>query len=100
MDRSNVLTLVAVTYTTDSIGQKIPHESTRNVFCNVASISQAEWYSGGQAGLKPEYKATVFAPDYNDEGIAILDGKRYAIYRTYRKADETLELYLERKVGV
>ena len=39
MDRANVMQLIAVTYTDDDINQKIPAETARNVFCNVASVS-------------------------------------------------------------
>lgn len=99
MDRSAKLTLVSVTYTVDSIGQHIPQETTRDVFCNVQSVSRAEYFAGGQAGLNPSYVATMFRYDYEGEEIAILDGKRYSVYRTYVRQDEQVELYLERKVG-
>ena len=29
-----------------------------------------------------------------------LDGTRYGVYRNYTPKDDTIELYLERKVGV
>ena len=35
-----------------------------------------------------------------DEKIAVVDGVRYGIYRTYRAKNETLELYLEAKAGI
>lgn len=43
---------------------------------------------------------TMFAPDYQGEQIAVVDGVRYGVYRTYRAKNETLELYLERKAGI
>ena len=42
----------------------------------------------------------MFAPDYNGETIAELNGVRYSVYRTYLGKNETIELYLERKAGV
>ena len=100
MDRSNVLVLVSQTYQMDDIGQQVPVETTREVFCNIASISRAEWFDAGRSGLKPEYRATMFAYDYAGETYAELDGVRYSVYRTYLGSNETIELYLERKAGV
>lgn len=61
MDRSQLLVLVSLTYTTtDEIGQQIPMESRRTVFCNISSVSQAEINDAGRSGLSPEYRATVY----------------------------------------
>lgn len=100
VDRSKILTLIGVTYTADSIGQQIPKETPREVYCGVSSVSASEWFKAGRAGLKPEYRVTMFASDYQGEQIAELDGVRYGIYRTYLGGNETIELYLERKAGV
>lgn len=100
MDKSRVLTLISTSYTKDAIGQQVPKEKKRDVFCNVSSVSLSEWSDAGQAGLNPEYRATMFAPDYEGEEIAELDGIRYGIYRTYLGRNEEIELYLERKAGV
>lgn len=100
MDKSKVLTLIGVTYSADSIGQQVPIETPRNIFCNISSVSSSEWFDGGKKGLNPEYRAVMFSPDYNGEQIAELDGVRYGIYRTYLGRNETIELYLERKAGV
>lgn len=99
MDRSNVVTLISETYSADSIGQMVATEVERDVFCNVASVSQNEWFQGGQNGLNPEYQVTMFAPDYEGEKIVEFNGIRYGVYRTYMRQDELLELYLERKTG-
>lgn len=100
MDRSSVIELVAVTYTTDSIGQKIPTESKKSVFCWLESVTRTEWATAGQMGLKPEYKATMFAPDYSGEEIVEIGTDRFGVYRTFKAKGETIELYLERKAGV
>lgn len=100
MDRSRVLTLIGVTYTEDAIGQKIPSETSRDVFCNMASVSASEWFDGGKVGLNPEYRATLFFPDYHGEQIAEFEENRYGVYRTYLGKNEMIELYLERKSGV
>lgn len=77
----------------------VAQEVARTLFCSVSSISMAEMYEAGNAGLKPEYRITIFEPDYDGEQIAELDGVRYAIYRTWRGTNDTLELYVERKAG-
>lgn len=100
MDRSNVITLIDIKYTQDAIGQQIPQETPRDVFCNIRSVSASEWFEGGRNGLNPEYKCTMFAPDYQGEKIAELNGTRYGIYRTYLSKGEQIELYLESKAGV
>lgn len=99
MDRSNVITLISETYTADAIGQMVATEVEKDVYCNVSSVSQSEWFQGGQNGLKPEWKVTMFAPDYDGQKVVEFNGVRYGIYRTYIRQDELLELYLERKIG-
>jgi len=137
MDRSNVLKLIHMDFQVDSIGQPVPVETVREVYCDLRSVSRAEWSAAGQLGLKPDLVAVMFAPDYQGENLAEIaapiasvessylldedrrqlaasDGQplrddgdvvigspvRYGIYRTYLGRNETIELYMERKVGV
>ena len=101
MDRSEILTLIDIQYVTGDDGiQKGQSETKRNVYCNVSSISGTEWMDAGRNGIKPEYRFTMFEPDYNGEMICEYKGVRYAVYRLYRGRNETLELYVKRKVGV
>lgn len=99
MDRSNVVTLIHTTFAEDSLGQHVPVETLRTVFCSVDSISRAEFYDAARAGLKPEYRITMFAPEYDREESLILNGVRYGIVRTYQNRNETIELYVERLTG-
>lgn len=100
MDKSSVITLISYVSERDSIGQIIERESCRDIFCNIRSVSANEWFSGASIGMNPSVSVTVFAYDYAGEKECILDGQKYAIYRTYRRQDDDLELYLEAKVGV
>lgn len=100
MDRSSVMQLIAVTYAEGDIGQRVPAETARDVFCNIASVSANEWFEAGRAGMQAALKVTMFAPDYQGEQIAVVEGVRYGIYRTYRAKNEALELYLERRAGI
>jgi SPP1 family predicted phage head-tail adaptor len=99
MDRSNVINLISTTKTQDDYG--VWHEETtaRAVFCNVQSVTRNEFFEGGRNGLNPQYEFTVFFADYNGETIVEFEGETYAVYRAFRRRDDTLELYVERKGG-
>lgn len=100
MDRSNTIRLISTTYTVDAIGQRVPTEVPRQVFCNLGSVSATEYFEAGRNGLNAEYRATVLREEYHGERLAELNGQRYGIYRTYIGTGDELELYLERKAGV
>jgi hypothetical protein len=99
MDRSDVLTLVSKTYTTDAFGVQRVSETTREVFCDVSNVTRTEWSEGGRLGLNPELRFTMFFYDYAGEDTCIYNEVRYSIYRTYRGQDDTIELYVERRQG-
>lgn len=99
MDRSAVITLLSTTKTQDDYGIWRETETARDVYCQVESAAQREFYEGGRNGLNPEFKFTMFFGDYNDEQIVVYNSKTYAVYRTYRKKNDKLELYVERKGG-
>lgn len=99
MDRSNVLYLLTKTYTEDNLKQRIPTETSRKVFCDVSSVSQSEFFEAGRNGLKAAFQVTMFAYDYHGEQECLYGGVRYSIYRTYRRQDDDIELYLEKRVG-
>lgn len=100
MDRSNVIQLIKIESVDDELGQKIPVEVPRDVFCDIASVSGRENLEAGKIGLKPEYKITMFLYDYEGEKIVKLKGTKYSVYRTYLGKSETIELYLEKKAGL
>ena len=96
---TDVITLVTQTITTDKYGNEVETETEKTVFCEVDSISQAEFYAAANTELNPEYKFTIFFGDYEGEEVVVFNGARYSVYRTYRTGDN-LELYAERKIGV
>ena len=101
MDKTEVIQLVGVSIQDDALKQKVEKESDpREIFCSVKNITRAEWAAAGQRGLKPAACVVIWADEYQNEPIAILDGKRYGVYRTYRLNPEELELYLQKKGGV
>lgn len=99
MDRSNVISLVSTSQTQDAFGVWRQTETKRDVFCQVDSVTRAEFFEAGRSGLNPEFRFTLFAGDYNGESIAIFNGKAYSVYRTYHARTDEIELYVERKGG-
>ena len=95
---TDVLELIKQTVAIDQYGREVISESVREIYCEVDSVSQTEFYSAANTELQPEYRFTVFFGDYDGEDVCKYNGNRYAIYRTYRSGDY-LELYVERKVG-
>ena len=95
---ADVLILIAQAMSVDDIGNEIATETERQVFCEVYSITQTEFYAAANTELNPEYRFDIFFGDYQGEDVCLFNGERYAIYRTYRAGD-TLELYAERKIG-
>lgn len=92
MDRSNVLTLISVSYTQDSIGQRVPVETRRTVYCNLASVSRAEWATAGQLGLKADLVATMFAHDYHGEELAEITTMLASTERSYLLSSSGVQL--------
>ena len=74
-------------------------QNCRQVFCQVDSVSREEFFEAGRNGLNPEYRFTMFAPDYQGEEVVEYNGLRYGIYRTYQPRTDIIELYVQRKGG-
>lgn len=99
MDRSSVISLISEKRYKNEYGVFQTYASSRDVFCQVNSVSRAEFFEAGRNGLNPEYEFTMFAGDYNGEKVVEYKGETYAVYRTYYGRTDTLELYVERKGG-
>jgi len=99
MDRSDVVELLSVTKTQDALGVWRETVGSRQVFCQVDSVTRAEFFEGGRNGLNPEYRITLFFADYAGETMLRYGSQTYVIYRTYHGRNDTLELYVERKGG-
>lgn len=87
---NDVITLKKETNTVDEYGDTVKTYTSRNVFAEVKSISQSEFYQAQAVGLKPEIKFVIadFA-DYEDEKILSYcpfggTTEDYTILRTYR----------------
>lgn len=93
--------LITRRFQMDELNQQIATECYHRVWCRIESVSRAEWRDAGVQGLQPELMAVMPICNYGGELIALHNGIRYAVYRTYRnqRTDE-IELYLSREVGV
>ena len=99
MDRSDIMTLYAEGISYDSLGVAHKTQVARQVFCDVDSITRAEFYDAGRSGIKPEYRFTIFSGDYEGETLVGYNGRLYSVYRTYHARTDDVELYVERKAG-
>lgn len=100
MDRSEVISLVKSTRAQNDFGVWTDALASRDVFCQVDSVTRAEFFDGGRNGLNPEYRFTLFFGDYEGERVVVYKGMAYAVYRTYQGRNDTVELYCERQGGV
>lgn len=100
MDKTNIIYLQSVTYEKDQYGVNRAIKTERKVYCDVSSVTSAEFFQGGAQGLKPDLRFVMSIFDYEDEEELIFEGKTYSIYRTYRGKNDDIELYTERKQGV
>jgi hypothetical protein len=92
--------LIGKTITMNQLKQEIEVETRTEIYARKESISQSEFYKGGEAGLKPDFRLVTAIIDYNGEREVELDSKKYGIYRTYERDQDYIELYCERKGGV
>lgn len=97
----DVVVLIQRKYEKNKYGvQKESQEKRREVFCDVKSANRSEFFAGMQAGIKPDFMLYVHPAEYQGETLAEFRGGLYAIYRSFPKSLDKLELYLQRKVGV
>lgn len=99
MAKIDEIALIGTAYAKDTLKQFVATSSRRTVLCTIGSITASEFFEAGRNGLRPQFRANVFAGDYQGETEAEYQGIAYSIYRTYCPKDDTVELYLERKAG-
>ena len=97
--RVKKIQLVTQSFVVGSRLQKVPKDTVRNVFAKIDSVTQTEYFAASAEGFTPSGKATIWAFEYHGEKILVLDGKRYAIYRTYLPENRKIELYYMFEAG-
>ena len=97
----DLATLISCTYAPNAIGVQVPTETQTEIWVHVRSVTRAEWAAAGRQGLSPSFVLETNAANYSGQQTVIFRGVRYGIYRTFfPDGSDTVELYLERKVGV
>lgn len=90
----------------DEVGNPITNEVKRELFAEIKSIGQSEFYQAAISGHRPEAKFII--ADYLDyQGEGILEyaeyggarAQRYRVIRTYRTGNE-LEIICRKELGV
>lgn len=92
--------LISSMFQNDEYGVGRKTEEVREVFADVKTVTQTEWFNGGRNGLNPAYKMVLYAFEYNDEQTIEYSGKRYNVYRTFQPNPDKIELYCQKEAGV
>ena len=77
---------------------QIPEEIKTVVYCDLKSITRAEFYNAASQGIKPEIVFVIHKYEYNDEKEILFEGKKYKVIRTYSKDFEEIELTCEKVI--
>ena len=99
MGKDTVIFLHHPTRSQNGIGEWISGIERRQVFAQKGDVSSSEFFNASQIGLSPDLRFTVFSGDYEGETVLDHDGQKYSIYRVYRPAQDTVELYCQREAG-
>ena len=90
----DVITLVAENPAAHGVLDDVT-ETQKQVFCSVRSVGMTEAYQAMSNGLHPQFVFILSDyADYDGEKVAIYNGKRYRVIRTYRQ-NQGIELTCE-----
>ena len=81
----------------DKYKNQIKEYVFREVFAEVKSVTQSEFYTAAQSSIKPTYKFVLADYcDYDNEDIVKYSGVLYHVVRTYRNGLQ-LEITVEKR---
>jgi hypothetical protein len=70
------------------------------VIASINPVGRDEFAAAGQLGYKATSQLEVWDFEYDGQTEVYIDGKRYAVYRTYGpKSNGKTELYIAERVG-
>jgi SPP1 family predicted phage head-tail adaptor len=95
----DIIEILSTEIVQDEYGVERETVTPRGVFAERRSVTRAEFYSAGRAGLNPEFMFRVFRGDYHGEPTIRYQGKGYSVYRVYDDGSDYLELYVQREGG-
>lgn len=93
------VTLYTEVITKDRVGQSIRTRSDVKIQGIRSSISQSEFFSADQSGIRPDFKLDIYSGDYSGQTSLSVDGNDYTVYRTYSPRRDRIELYVGERVG-
>lgn len=99
MNLAEKIALIAIEYSQDDLGEWIETRTKTDVFALVESVTMNEFYQAGMQGFKPDFKMSVWMTEYADQEILEYKDKTYRIYRSYRRDDGRIELYVTEEKG-
>lgn len=91
--------LLQTTTEKDDLGQPIKHENPYMVYCSRLSITRAEYSNAGILGYKPDMMLIMDSDSYDNEKSIDYHGKKYSVYRNFRRPDGFTEVFCEVKAG-
>lgn len=102
----DVIKLVTISYTVDSVGNQIEQKTERTVMCKVLSAGRSEFYQAAQAELHPDYifRLSNFADYQGEKELVYTDwtntAKTFDVIRTYRpEGSDTLEITAQERIA-
>ena len=98
--RDTTIALIREVHSKNDFGVDLTTEFNREIFCELKSVSRADFYSAGQAGLALDHVFVTDPINYNGERIVEYLGDRYEVTRTYEASIDSPEIYVGHKVGV
>lgn len=99
MNRAEKIKLISIEYTQDAIGQWVESRTERSLFGYINSVSATEFFQAGLQGMKPDYRIDIWMTEYEGEELIEYNGKVYNVYRSYKRNDGRIELYVNEKKG-
>ena len=99
MNLAEKIALVSIEYAQDDLGEWTETRTNTEIFGWVESVSMSEFYQAGMQGLEPEYKITIWMQEYGGQDLVEYNSKIYSVYRTFRRSDGRLELYVTERKG-
>lgn len=99
MNLAEKIALITTEYGQDDLGEWTETQTKTEVFAMVNSVTMNEFYNAGLQGFKPDYRFTVWLNEYDDQELVEYKNKIYAVYRSYRRDDGRIELYVNEKKG-
>lgn len=100
LNKNTQIALIAETATSDQDGFSVVTEIRTEIWALIDSITGTEFYQTGLLNIRPSCRAVIWTAEYSGQELVEIDGKRYKVYRTFKRNQDETELYLEEKVGV